>query len=284
MRAFRLTASVLAGMLFWACSDDDGSQQGGSGIVGGEATGGSVASGGRAAAGGGASGDAADGAGGMTGSAGSGEGGSISTGGGAGEPAVAGAPGEGGTAGSAQSGAGGTTGGKGGKGGETSAGGSSAGGNSIGGTSAGGSSAGGSSSGGTGGTGSDPCRGQPDGDHCGADLIPNSDPRARYFCLKGASVGLMYCSVGCLSGSCTDPGGGSGQRKVACEVCLSTNCSTQLDACNKNWECAYLLMCALGCAGSKPCINECRRLFGAGSALYDPVAACQQQYCDLACR
>jgi len=200
----------------------------------------------------------------------------------------------GGTGGGA--GSSGTGGGAGQGGGETSAG--------------GGGQGGGTSASGTGGQGGEaPC--DAFGDPCSECMViacPElfcgcfaSPPCAALsVCFAGCGPGDEQCrqecwtanpdgiSLGALTSHCgaTEcPAECPGQLELdACQVCLFTSCSTQMNACLSNPECFALIQCLEECTPSQPgCEGTCFGVHWAGAQDANNVNSCMQPACPSEC-
>jgi hypothetical protein len=127
---------------------------------------------------------------------------------------------------------------------------------------------------------------------CGANMVPASDPKMRYFCAEGELIAQARCPGVCSmkNNACgTGTGTGDGmddadlQGVLRCRECLSVDCKAPLVACDAEPWCSAHLDCKESCAVKGSCLSYCEATF-ADDRLMDELGACAVRTdCPAAC-
>lgn len=83
----------------------------------------------------------------------------------------------------------------------------------------------------------------------------------------------------CAANACNSMCNNSLTALTACEKCLFTSCSQQIDTCLANPDCNQLVQCAEACNGDLLCEGDCENQYPNGSDDANNLSDCQMNSC-----
>jgi hypothetical protein len=104
-------------------------------------------------------------------------------------------------------------------------------------------------------------------------------------CLTAHKDGISaaYLLSNCSNQACVPACPNNGVMFNTCQVCLFSECVTEMNNCVADPECIPLIACWNGCAGSASCISQCSTTYAAGVNDGDAVAVCSGASCQGSC-
>lgn len=97
----------------------------------------------------------------------------------------------------------------------------------------------------------------------------------------GGMAGMGGMATGGMAGMGT--GGAAGGTGNDCITCMTTNCATELGACQSNADCAKIVTCAAACT-DQACADKCITDNPNGKTAWDAVEACGTTKCATECQ
>jgi hypothetical protein len=99
----------------------------------------------------------------------------------------------------------------------------------------------------------------------------------------GGSAGMATGgTAGMATGGMAGMAGAAGGTGQDCVTCLTTNCSTELGACQASADCTKIISCAGACA-DQACADKCVTDNPGGKTAWDAVEACGTTKCATEC-